>query len=118
MAAPNIDPESNDYDFKSIEPDARFKQTTKEVWSTMITFIVYIALMTGNLFVFGGDPSTYVYVGGFPLWILLEIIIIIAMVCTVLIIVNFVYKDMDVTPHGRVYPHGYKGAMDSEKTEE
>ena len=31
----NIDPDSRDYDLKSIEPDERFTQTTKEFWITL-----------------------------------------------------------------------------------
>ena len=37
----NIDPDSRDYDLKSIEPDERFTQTTKEFWITLGTFLVF-----------------------------------------------------------------------------
>ena len=97
-----IDPMSRDYDPKSIVPDERFTQTTKEFWITGITFIIFSALMIINLFVLGKDPSNYTYVLGLPLWIFLEIVILVGMVIAQELIVNFVYKDMDVTPHGKI----------------
>ena len=113
MAAQKIDPKSTDYDFNDIEPDERMTQTTKEFWITMGTYCVFIVLMIGNLFIFGADPENYTYVLGFPLWIFLRICIIVAMVVAVLVISQFVYRDMDITPHGKIYPRGVKPNPDS-----
>ena len=46
----NIDPDSRDYDLKSIEPDERFTQTTKEFWITLGTYLVFMVLMIANLY--------------------------------------------------------------------
>ena len=97
-----IDPMSRDYDPSKIVPDERFIQTTKEFWITGITFIIFSALMIINLFVLGKDPSSYTYVLGLPLWIFLEIVILVGMVVAQELIVTYVYKDMDVTPHGKI----------------
>lgn len=106
---PAIDPESRDYDPAAIEPDERFTQTTKEFWVTMITYLVFAVLLIGNLFVVGNtDPANYTYVLGFPLWILLEILILIGMVVAVLCVVSFVYRDMEITPHGKLKPRKQK----------
>lgn len=100
-----IDPNSRDYDASAIEPDERFVQTTKEFWITLITYGVFAVLLIGNLFlVGGGDPASYTYVLGFPLWIFLEICILIGMVVAVLCVVKFVYRDMEVTPNGKLKP--------------
>ena len=50
----NIDPDSRDYDLKSIEPDERFTQTTKEFWITLGTYLVFMVLMIANLYLVGG----------------------------------------------------------------
>ena len=89
-----IDPMSRDYDPASIVPDERFTQTAKEFWITMLTYSVFVLL--------GADPSKYTYVLGMPLWIFLEILIIIGMVVAQELIATFVYKDMDVTPRGSI----------------
>ena len=92
----NIDPDSRDYDLKSIEPDERFIQTTKEFWITLGTYLVFMVLMIANLYLVGGkDVSKYKYIFGFPQWIFNEIIILIAMVVAVILVVTFVYRDMD-----------------------
>ena len=46
----NIDPDSRDYDLKSIEPDERFTQTTKEFWITLRTYLVFMVLMISILY--------------------------------------------------------------------
>ncbi len=97
-----IDPMSRDYDSASIVPDERFTQTAKEFWITMLTYSVFVLLMIVNLFTLGADPSKYTYVLGMPLWIFLEILIIIGMVVAQELIATFVYKDMDVTPRGSI----------------
>ena len=95
----NIDPDSRDYDLKSIEPDERFTQTTKEFWITLGTYLVFMVLMIANLYLVGGkDVSKYKYILGFPQWIFNEIIILIAMVVAVILVVTFVYRDMDDGP--------------------
>ena len=40
---------------------------------------------------------------GFPLWIFLEILIIIGFVVMVIILATFVYQDMDITPDGELH---------------
>jgi uncharacterized membrane protein YhdT len=60
-----------------------------------------------NLYTLGAqDPSNYVYVLGFPLWIFVEICLLIGMVAAVLFVVTFVYRDMDITPKGKLLPRG------------
>ena len=56
----NIDPDSRDYDLKSIEPDERFTQTTKEFWITLGTYLVFMVLMIANLYLVGGMIFTAV----------------------------------------------------------
>lgn len=102
MEKNQIDPMSRDYDPSSIIPDERFTQTAKEFWITMLTYTVFVLLMIVNLFTLGADPGSYTYVLGMPLWIFLEIVIIIGMVVAQELIVTFVYKDMDVTPRGSI----------------
>lgn len=105
----NIDPDSRDYDLKSIEPDERFTQTTKEFWITLGTYLVFMVLMNANLYLVGGkDVSKYKYILGFPQWIFNEIIILIAMVVAVILVVTFVYRDMDVTPNGKLKERKHK----------
>lgn len=100
-----IDPNSRDYDASAIEPDERFTQTTKEFWVTLITYLIFAVLLISNLFLVGGvGPENYTYVLGFPLWIFLEICILIGMVIAVLCVVTFVYRDMEVTPTGKLKP--------------
>lgn len=103
MDKKNIDPNSRDYNFSDIEPDERFTQTFKEFLITAVTYIIFAFLMIVNLFVVGSTPpEEYTYVLGLPLWIFLEIVILIGMVIAEEIIVTFVYKDMDVTPKGNI----------------
>ncbi|MCC8027090.1 MAG: YhdT family protein [Clostridium sp.] len=109
MEKGKTDPESRDYKFSDIEPDERFTQTFKEFWITMGVFAVFMVLMIWNLYMVNGyDVSNYTYVFGFPLWIFLEICILIGMVIAVLLVVTFVYKDMDITPHGKIKTRGRK----------
>ena len=102
MEKNQIDPMSRDYDPSSIVPDERFTQTAKEFWITMLTYSVFVLLMIVNLFTLGAHPGSYTYVLGMPLWIFLEVVIIIGMVVAQELIVTFVYKDMDVTPRGSI----------------
>ena len=92
-----INPESRDYAFNQIEDDPRLKRTTKEFFITILVYVIYAALMITNLFVFGKNPQSYTYVLGFPLWIFIEICLIVGMVVTVELITKFVYKDMDIS---------------------
>ena len=98
-----IDPESRDYDLKDIQVDARFTQTTKEFFLTMGVYLVFAALMIVNLFV-----ANYTYVLGFPLWIFNEIVLLIGFVVAVILVATYGYKDMDITPQGKI--HGKKEA--------
>ncbi len=103
MNKTKIDPNSRDYDLSSIEPDERFTQTFKEFLITAGTYIVFAALMIINLFTLGSTPvEEYTYVFGIPLWIFVEILILVGMVVAEELIVSFVYKDMDVTPNGSI----------------
>lgn len=100
-----IDAKSRKYDFRDIEPDPRFRQTTKEFWITMAVYIGFAALMIANLLLLNGSK---VLVLGFPLWIFLEILIIIGFVVAVIILATYVYKDMDITPEGEVHSKNKK----------
>ena len=102
MENKKIDPKSRDYSFSDIEPDERFVQTTKEFWITLATFGVFMVLMILDLYVVNGDPANYTYVLGFPLWIFLEICILIGMVIAVILVVTYVYRDMEITPRGEL----------------
>lgn len=95
-----IDESSRDYDFDIIETDPRFKQTTKEFWITLGVYLVFAALMIANL-LFLNDSKIQVF--EFPLWIFIEILIIIGFVAAVIILSTYVYKDMDITPTGKIY---------------
>lgn len=95
-----IDENSRDYDWGDIEVDPRFSQTTREFWITMGVYVVFAALMIANLLLLHGSK---VSVLGFPLWIFLEILIIVGFVAAVIILSTFVYKDMDITPDGKLY---------------
>lgn len=108
-----IDINSRDYDFKDIEPDPRFGQTTKEFWITMVVYVVFAALMIANLLLVNGSKTLVL---GFPLWIFLEILIIIGFVAAVIVLATYVYKDMDITPDGEIY--GREGNKENEKEEE
>ena len=104
-----IDPYSRDYNLSDIEPDERFTQTRKEFWVTLGTYLGFMVLMIANLYLVGDtDPANYTYVLGFPLWIFLEICILIGMVIAVLLVVTFVYRDMEVTPRGSLKPRQKK----------
>lgn len=95
-----IDESSRDYDFDIIETDPRFKQTTKEFWITLGVYLVFAALMIANL-LFLNDSKIQMF--EFPLWIFIEILIIIGFVAAVIILSTYVYKDMDITPTGKIY---------------
>lgn len=95
-----IDEKSRDYDLKDIETDPRFKQTTKEFWITLGVYVGFAALMIANLLLLNGNKTLVL---GFPLWIFLEILIIIGFVAAVIILSTYVYKDMDITPAGDLY---------------
>ena len=71
-----IDADSRDYDLKDIENDPRITQTTKEFWITMVCYICFAALMIANLLLLSGSSVTVL---GFPLWIFLEIGLIIGL---------------------------------------
>ncbi len=115
MSGKNIDPKSRDYSFDDIEVDERFARTTKEFWITLGVYAVFTALMILNLYTLGAqDPSTYVYILGFPLWIFVEICLLIGMVVAVLLVVTFVYQDMEISPKGKLLPKGKKNAEDKE----
>lgn len=109
MKTGKIDYNSRDYNFSDIEPDERFTQTTKEMLITFAVYGVYIVLMMANLYLVGGyDVSKYTYVFGFPLWIFLQICILIGMVISVELVTHFVYRDMDITPRGKILPRKSK----------
>lgn len=93
----NVNPESRDYSFNQIEDDPRLKRTTKEFFITILVYIIYAVLMITNLFVLGKNPQNYTYILGFPLWIFIEICLIVGMVVTVELITKFIYKDMDIS---------------------
>lgn len=68
-----------------------------------------MVLMIANLYLVGGkDVSKYKYILGFPQWIFNEIIILIAMVVAVILVVTFIYRDMDVTPNGKLKERKHK----------
>lgn len=95
-----IDDKSRDYNIKDIETDPRFTQTTKEFWITLGVYVAFAALMIANLLILNGNKSLVL---GFPLWIFMEILIIIGFVAAVIILSTYVYKDMDITPSGEIY---------------
>lgn len=95
-----IDADSRDYDLKDIENDPRITQTTKEFWITMACYSCFAALMIANLLLLSGSSVTVL---GFPLWIFLEIGLIIGFVVMVIILATFVYQDMDITPDGELH---------------
>lgn len=95
-----IDENSRKYSFKEIEEDPRFRQTTKEFWITMGVYVVFAALMIANLLLLNGNNTLVL---GFPLWIFLEILIIIGFVVAVIVLATYIYKDMDITPEGEIY---------------
>lgn len=95
-----IDKTSREYDFKEIETDPRFTQTTKEFWITMGVYVTFAALLIANLLLLN---ESGVFVLGFPLWIFIEILLIIGFVAAVIILSSYVYKDMDITPSGEMY---------------
>src|SRR5574344_1297273 len=97
-----IDDDSRNYDISAIESDPRFVQTTKEFWITLIVYLFFAALMIANLLLVNGSK---ILVLGFPLWIFLEILIIIGFVAAVIILTTHVYKDMDITPTGNLHDH-------------
>lgn len=107
MERKKIDPNSRDYNFSDIEPDERFVQTIKEFWITVGVFGVFTLLMMVNLFVINKIDA---FVMGFPLWIFVEICILIGMVIAVVLVVSYVYRDMDITPHGKLKSKGKKQA--------
>lgn len=104
-----IDATSRDYDLRDIEPDPRFRQTTKEFWITMGVYVGFAVLMIANLLLLHGSK---VLVLGFPLWIFLEILIIIVFVVAVVILTTYVYKDMDITPEGEIHPRKQQEGSD------
>lgn len=98
MKKSDIDLESRDYSFDSIEDDPRLKRTTKEFFITILVYAIYTALMILNLYIFGNkNPAEYKYILGFPLWIFNLICLLIGMVVTVELITTHVYKDMDIS---------------------
>lgn len=66
----------------------------------MVCYICFAALMIANLLLLSGSGVTVL---GFPLWIFLEILIIIGFVVMVIILATFVYQDMDITPDGELH---------------
>ena len=52
--------------------------------------------------------ANYTYVLGFPLWIFNEIVLLIGFVVAVILVATYGYKDMDITPQGKI--HGKKEA--------
>lgn len=98
MEKNDIDLESRNYSFDSIEDDPRLKRTTKEFFITILVYAVYTGLMILNLYIFGNkEPTSYKYILGFPLWIFNLICLLIGMVVTVELITTYVYKDMDIS---------------------
>ena len=84
-----IDDKSRDYNIKDIE-----------FWITLGVYVAFAALMIANLLILNGNKSLVL---GFPLWIFMEILIIIGFVAAVIILSTYVYKDMDITPSGEIY---------------
>ena len=95
-----IDADSRDYDLKDIENDPRITQITKEFWITMVCYSCFAALMIANLLLLSGSSVT---VFGFPLWIFLEIGLIIGFVVMVIMLATVVYHDMDSTRDGELH---------------
>lgn len=102
-----IDFNSRDYNFSDIEPDERFIQLTKEFWITTISFGIFIVLMIANLYIVSASDAMVL---GFPLWIFLLIVLLVAMVFVVLFVCDHVYKDMDITPKGSIKSNDDKNA--------
>lgn len=100
-----IDDKSRDYNLKDIETDPRFTQTTKEFWITLGVYVAFAGLMIANLLILNGNKSIVL---GFPLWIFIEILLIIGFVVAVIILSTYVYKDMDITPVGEIYKKSKK----------
>jgi uncharacterized membrane protein YhdT len=99
----DIDPGSRDYEFSDIEMDERFVQIFKEWLVTIAVFIVHMTLVIANLYILGKDPANYVYVGGFPLWIVLMVSEFVLLIVTVFVVVDKVFRHMDIEPTGKLH---------------
>lgn len=99
-----IDPESRDYDIASIPRDPRFKQINKEAAITAILFLVHTFFLLINLVLGAGaeDPLAKMMFG-LPQWLAIQLIEFVVFIIAVFVMVDKVYKNMDVTPKGKLH---------------
>jgi uncharacterized membrane protein YhdT len=89
---------------EDLNPDERFIQCKKETIITFCMLVVHILLLLLIFYQLGGDCQNYTYVLGFPLHIFLMVIEIALFIATVFVVLDKVFRHMDLDPIGKLHP--------------
>lgn len=103
MANNNIDPESRDYDLAGIKRDPRFKQINKEALISFLVFTVHGIFLLINLVVGAKPYGEMSMTAGIPTWLLIQLVEFAVYIVVVFLMVDKVFKNMDVDPHGKIH---------------
>lgn len=89
--------DDRNYDFKDIPDDPRFKICFKEAMMVIGFWWVFVIATLLIMYTAGaGDPGTYSYVCGLPLWFFLVCLLIFCCIGVVVFLVKKVFQDFSL----------------------
>ena len=99
-----INPESRDYNISDIKVDPRFKQINKEALLSFLVFCAHGLFLLINV-VNGAQAYTpdMPTIMGLPSWLAIQLIEFLVYIVVIFLLVDKVYKNMDVTPRGKIH---------------
>ena len=98
-----IDPNSQDYDFKEIDVDPRFKVCLKEVFICFAVFALFsIAMIFSVFYIGGGNPLEFTYTLGMPSWFFAVIVVCIATCVLVAVVLDKFFTHMSLEAVGEL----------------
>ena len=98
----NLDPKNRNWTMEDIDPDPRFKVCRNECILTMCMFAVHVAVFICIYLFIASKVENWTYVMGMPLHLLLMILDIALFVLEIIFVVSRVFKDMDISPIGKI----------------
>ena len=104
MEKEHLDRNSRDWSKEDIDWDERFIQCRKESIITLVVLLVHICLLLAIFYTLGGDYENYTYVLGLPLHLFLMVVEIILFIATVFVLLDKVFRHMDLDPIGKLRP--------------
>jgi uncharacterized membrane protein YhdT len=97
-----FDPKSRKYTDADLDLDERFVQNKKEMVIVLLMFCIHVVLLTCDLYILGRNPQSYTYCLGLPLYMFLMIVEHIVFIAVICLVVDKVFKDMDISPIGNI----------------